>query len=131
MPTELRRLVFSNSQLRAALDNYKRVAPEIAPRGRIVSVSLMHDRPDPKVSVSYRDDSAGSDGDAALELEPKSVAAALVLYCMEFDVPVPRNARKKLTMMGDNICLEIVLRDAEEIDIGEIDPDALRIRNSP
>ncbi len=126
MPTELRRLVFSNSQLRAALDNYRRVSTGDIPRGRIVAVGLKHNRPDPKVMIAFRDEAKGED--RSVDIEPKTVAAALLVYCMEFDVPVPRSARKKLTMMGDNLCLEIILREAEEIEIGDIDPVALKIR---
>jgi hypothetical protein len=40
---------------------------------------------------------------------PEQVAAALIYYCRQRRIPLPRAGKKSLEIRGDNLCLKILL----------------------
>jgi len=103
MPTEVRRLVFSNTEFYAALDQYLSRTGASLPLGSIVKIhtDTAHDT----VTIDIRhSDSAQTD---AVNLPARQVGGALIGYCINNEIPLPRGFAKSLIIAGDNIALEM------------------------
>jgi hypothetical protein len=104
MPSELRRIVFSNDELRSALEDYLKGQKTPLPLGVITSVQLS-DAPQGTVFLYL---AGREDNDrASLALSPEKIAAALLRFCKRQRIPVPRRANKSLIVTGDNVALDI------------------------
>ena len=106
MPTEFRRIVFSNAELRQALDASRDPARVPVPEGQLQSVKFV-DETREKVIVSVLVVDCEADRVEKRSLPASFVAAALIKHCMAVRVPLPRGAQKSLAMSGDNIALEL------------------------
>lgn len=101
MPREMRMLVFSEDELRTALvDEWVRTARPM-PRMRVESVEL--DARDKAAILHFRT----QDGDVARQryVAPTEVAAALIRYCLQRSIPLPRYARKHLKIENGALAL--------------------------
>jgi hypothetical protein len=103
MPTETRRIVFSHPELRQALAAYLAEIGQPFPPGDLVSAAI-HDNGH-EVRVGIWNETA-DDVDEA-RIDGINVAAALLKYCFRNNIPIPRDAEKSLTMMDDNVALDI------------------------
>ena len=103
MPTELRRITFTNAELRIALDEYFALKKTPLPLGVILKVRLEN----AAHVLSIQMAGATDNDEAALVLTPEQVAAALLRYCKSTGIPVPKKASKSLAMSGDNLALDI------------------------
>ncbi len=101
MPSEFRRIVFGNAELRLAIDSYDKSS---LPPGQLQSVKFRDGARDQLV-LGLRAD--GSDDVTPVVLSTAIVAVSLIRYCISTRVPLPRDAQKALTMSGDNIALEL------------------------
>lgn len=131
MPSEVRRLVFSNNELSAALAHYGKMYDIHFPDGKIIKVTLAQEdsgggeRNWGDFSAQYNVE----DGNANLiitffnesNFEHKMfsvtsdfVSGALIQHCLDNNVPIPRRSRKKLDVTGFNACLDITI-DGDEI----------------
>jgi|SRR5579883_418478 hypothetical protein len=100
MPTEMRRIVFSGEELRAALDGH-RVRPERPlPPGVIAALRMEGD--------GLVIDIAGAETPpVSVSLKAAEVGAALVNYCRHCKIPVPKKATKSLALAGDRLALDV------------------------
>jgi hypothetical protein len=106
MPTEFRRIVFSNAELRQAIDASRDVKSVSVPDGPLQSVSFI-DETREKVLVSVLVADCELDRVEKRALPASFVAAALIRHCMAMHVPLPRFAQKSLVISGENIALEL------------------------
>lgn len=111
MPTEYRRVVFSNQELIQALVAYQSEDDQPVPAGDIVSVAIL-ESPASTVRITLLDTARNATFTA--DFAASHIAAALIRYCIEHRVPIPRNSRKSLRMLADNIALDIVFREPAE-----------------
>lgn len=114
MPTEYRRVVFPNHELRQALLDYHADGEQDMPPGDIVAVAIL-DSPANTVRVTLLDTAANATYTA--DFSASHIAAALIHFCSRNQVPIPRHSRKSLRLMGDNMSLDIVVRDRKLVDI--------------
>lgn len=114
MPTEYRRVVFPNQELREALIGYQGDGGQDMPPGDIVAVTLL-DSPANTVRITLVSTSEGASYTA--DYNAAHIAAALIRYCIEHKVPIPKHSRKSLRLMGDNLALDIVIRERNLMDI--------------
>jgi hypothetical protein len=100
MPNEYRRLVFSNDELRQALDAHLGSAA-LLPGGRLENLRFS-DRSDDQLIATF----AG--GAHALEtvLNISLVTAALIKQCLINGIPLPRRAQKWITLFADGVALD-------------------------
>jgi hypothetical protein len=106
MPTEFRRIVFTNAELRQALDASRDPVRVPVPEGQLQSVKFVDEtRENLIVSIHVMDCEA--DRVERRSLPASFVAAALIKHCMAIRVPLPRGAQKSLVISGDNIALEL------------------------
>src|ERR1700722_2932112 len=101
MPSEFRRIVFGNAELRQAIDSYDR---DSLPPGRVLSVKFRDDARDHLVLDLQEE---GSDAAASVVLATSIVAVSLIRHCISTHVPLPSGAQKALTMSSDNVALEL------------------------
>lgn len=103
MPTETRRILFSNAELYAALDEHLAKAGSRLPAGairRISSDGEFHR----VVKVDIRTNKGTGE---TLELHPEQIGAALISYCMTNQIPLPRGFSKSLVVVGDNVAIQV------------------------
>src|ERR1043166_2502669 len=104
MPTEFRRIVFSNAEFHEAIITYPGEGKTALGTGSVRSarfadenrdrlIVVMHDRP----SVEPQERT----------LPTPFVAAALLRYCIAKRIPIQRSAQKSITVSGDNIALDL------------------------
>lgn len=103
MPTEVRRLVFSNSEFYAALDQYLSRTGTSLPLGSIVQIRS--DSANESVAIDIHNNSGSYI--EAVNLSVRQVGGALISYCINNEIPLPRGFSKSLIISGDNIALEM------------------------
>jgi hypothetical protein len=104
VPTELRRIVFTNDELRQALDAHlMHQQAKNMPMGLVTSARLNADQT--KVVLGIYD--RRNDENHTIEIGANHVAAALLRYCFSNGVPLPKDAKKSITTSGDNVALDI------------------------
>jgi len=109
MPTEFRRLVFSNNELRDAIEGYIPKSGESLPTG---PVRECHVSEDLGVEVIIVIESEEDGTLRKFKMSTFFLSAALLEYCREHQVPIPRDANKYLEVVGDCLALRITLRSA-------------------
>ena len=114
MPTEFRRVVFPNQELRQALSEYDAPEREPMPAGDIVAVAIL-EKPAGTVQVTLLDTTQNVTFTA--NFTASHIAAALIRYCITHKVPIPKHSRKSLRLMGDNRALDIVVREGNLAEI--------------
>lgn len=105
MPSEVRQLLFQARELILAVTEYyhKRGLP--LPVGTASRISIAEAQP-----ISAILDIATDQGDTiGIEINAETLAAALILYCINRKIPLPADADKKLKrVQGDAIALVVV-----------------------
>lgn len=104
MPREDRRITFSNAELQEALVAHAMRTKTTLPNGKIVSLTPAPGL-DGEMTLTIFDDRSGKS--YGLTLQPELAAAALIYFCKKVGIPVPRRASKRLSIVGDNLCLQI------------------------
>jgi hypothetical protein len=104
MPTELRRIVFTNDELRQALSNQRVEGRPVIPFGQIQSANFLEESR-AELLIKIYDHSSDKHHEAVLS--STVVAAALMSYCIAQRVPLPRSARKSIAISGDNVALDL------------------------
>lgn len=111
MPTEIRRLIFTSTELALALSDFIRSGrPGIAP-GTVVHAELR----ETETGLSVFANTQGAGGQAGqVRFEEAMVCAALISWCMENKVPIARRARKGVSLMkdGNSVALDLKLQTA-------------------
>ena len=105
MPTENRTLAFSNQELAEALGAHSSITKQPFANGLVESVDFEQDpRPVFKITVQDRHIARKT----KVMLEPVHIAAALINYCRAKRVPLPRKAKKTLTVEHGRVVLNII-----------------------
>src|SRR5690349_16198772 len=104
MPTELRRIVFTNDELRHALAGQRVDGRPVIPFGQIQSARFIGDSRD-ELMLRIYDHTTDKHHEAVLS--STLIAAALMSYCITQRVPLPRSARKSIAISGDNVALDL------------------------
>lgn len=107
MPSELRQVVFQMSELQAAIRANTRNTKEKLPPGDIVAWRIIG-TPEAFIEFNLRDEITGQDNTATYS--EASVGAALLKYCMDHRIPVPRRAEKALKIVNGDVALVIVIK---------------------
>lgn len=109
MPSELRRIVFSNDELKTALSEHNRHAKEKLPVGAVQACEPLPDGGG-TVRLGIVNQSSGETQD--VELSPETVGAALVRYCIQHKIPLPKRAHKSIHVQGDKVILNVSIEAA-------------------
>lgn len=102
MPTDIRKLLFSGSELQAAvLDHCLRTKISV-PDAVIEGIDITADD-EAMVVLRFATDNPAHPSRVALSRD--HVAAALIRYCGDRGIPLPRHAQKVLRPDGDGLSL--------------------------
>lgn len=121
MPTEIRRLVFSNAELVDALRAYSETSNEKLPDGKVRKCTVVDDK---KTAVTLEIENRFTQEVYQVNLRHEFVGAALLGFCFNTGIPVPRDSEKSLQVSGDNIALTIVRKAGSRalVEIVKSDP---------
>ena len=107
MPTETRQLIFSDEELLDALTSHNRMAIDKLFIGRIVSCSVPPGEV-LTVRLTIRHETTNNDYDMTFGADV--IGAALIRYCLEINIPLPRRAQKRFGMINNcaaiSMCFE-------------------------
>ncbi len=104
MPEELRKILFSKEEVQAAVVDYCLRAKIRLPAENIEGLEVQAD-PEAMVVLKYADPGPGET--STVELSRDQVAAALIRYCSNIKVPLPRSAQKVLQPGNGGVSLLI------------------------
>jgi hypothetical protein len=104
MPSEFRRIMFTNNELIEAIHDHNQVSQDKLPRGMIVTCKPVAEA-DVAVRLELVDQCNGETHLAYLS--PTVVAAALLRYCMKRKIPIPKKAAKSIEVHDDTISLNV------------------------
>ncbi|HVO01021.1 MAG TPA: hypothetical protein VMT54_02410 [Candidatus Cybelea sp.] len=106
MPSETRRITFSSDELIQALIRLRRDARKPLPQSRIRGIKVENGEAGvPHVSIAL--DIEGE----SIELSPTEVAVALIKFCRQKKIPLPRRAEKSLAVDRGDIALVLHSED--------------------
>lgn len=102
MPREFRRLSFSADEVREAIVRFDRVARRLPRKSRIVRIDVV-DQPafGLRLGCVERDEALLQD----VALDAAEVGAALVLYCLDHGIPIPKASTRTVAAVKDGIAL--------------------------
>jgi len=105
MPTEMRRIVFSNEELMNAINFFNSPGVPKLPEGVITAVSV---DPDNKANIVLKFISYNRDEERNIVVSVANLGAVLISYCIKNKIPMSKKASKSLKIIGDNVSLELV-----------------------
>ncbi len=104
MPSEFRRIMFTNNELIEAIHDYNEIAQDKLPSGIILTCTPVSEA---EVAVRLEMVDQRSDETHVVELSPAMLGAALLRYCMKHRIPMSKAATKSIQMHGDEISLNL------------------------
>ena len=127
MPTEIRKIVFSNEELKKAIVLFSQRTTNKLPEGDLVSCKV---KSEDGITVRIQIRPLYSEGEKTIVLSGTFIGAALSNYCMDCKIPIPRNATKSLQVIGDNVALQINIQMAERKIFEVLDEKAAEVKKS-
>ena len=103
MPVDLRKVIFSNEEVQAALVNYCLRHDIKMPDTHITSIDV-HWEPELTTDMHFEPQENNGDG-KELSFSNEQLAAALILYCQVKGDPLPRESQKTLEPVADGVSL--------------------------
>jgi hypothetical protein len=107
MPSELRQVLFPKPELQSALRKYARTIRHRLPPGDIVECKV-EGGPDNFVALRLKDEITGEED--SVSFNEAFVGAALLRFCMDCQIPVPRKGEKALKVVNGDVALLISLK---------------------
>ncbi len=138
MPSEIRRMVFFHSELADALRDFGKNYDVEFPDGKVIKASLaskaeyeLHTQVSQpamplakeynvkqlsnSIIVTFFDEASFSH--KYFNLASDFISSALIHFCIQRKIPIPKAGRKKLDVTEFNICMDIVLDSDETANI--------------
>ncbi len=107
MPSEFRRIMFTNNELIEAIHDYNEISQYKLPPGIILTCTPVAEA---EVAVRLELVDQRSDGTHVVELSPEVLGAALLRYCMKHRIPMPKAATKSIQIHGNEISLNVEIK---------------------
>ncbi len=105
MATEIRQILFNDGELVRAVSDFRKKRGGALPAGQIRSIAL-RDRPQIGVDLTISPDRDAPG--VSVSLEGDELGAALVMYCINANIPLPATGvTKTLAMIDGRIALVI------------------------
>ena len=110
MPREIRKIILNDAEIMEAVMSYRRVTSDLLPPGDILNVRPSEDH---SISVEIEMKFGPNVRKDWFVLERDHLTEAMVRYCIENNILVPRQGTRKARPVDKAWVLEIRLRDAE------------------
>ena len=108
MPTELRRLTFSEREVMNAAASYAARTGRSVPQGKLRAV---RSGPEPEKNFLLDLDRTGASEDREVVLEADFLGAALIMHCIEHNIPIPRRAERSLKVRDGVLSLYLHIEE--------------------
>ena len=102
MPEEYRKLVFSEDELKQAVVDFCENKGTILPQDEIIKVELTG-LPDNPIRLQYS--TMAQSGTMEVSLSRDQFGAALIIYCRQRRIPIPRSGEKNVKINGSEVAL--------------------------
>ena len=99
MAKEFRCIIFSNQEVIAAFLKRKQRMRELLPSGSILGIEFSNSESGAKSVLRISEDSGNR---VNVEIKESEMAASLVEFCLERNIPMPRHSTKSLEANRDN-----------------------------
>ncbi len=109
MPVEIRRLLFTDDEFRAAVDELLAGGRAKLPRGRVVQMEITTE--DPLAAGLSIQTEHGQVERATLD--DAHAAAAVIAYCRKRSIPLPRSGSKSLRRTSKGIAFDVTLKESD------------------
>ena len=109
MSVEHRQIMFSRQEMLYAIIGFDATS-QLLPAGSIVDASIVER--DGRATVAVMVSPNGDDAPMEVTLTPTAACAAIIAYCGQQGIPLPRAATKRLTRCGDGLALQLDLNAA-------------------
>lgn len=111
MPLEQRQIVFSRTEVMEAMLAQLRRKGVPLPRGKVVGTTISGDaKSGPAFVVRVACEAvSGPDVMQDLQLAGSELAAALIAYCRDRGIPLPRNTAKRLDLVEGQLALGMTI----------------------
>jgi hypothetical protein len=113
VPSEIRHLLFHESEVVSALTEFHRRAKDPLPAGMVVRF-VLHDQPSVRVEIEIARDETGEKR-KGIVVEKERLAAALILHCKMKKIPLPASAIKVLRIVQNQLALVVTIGAAPEV----------------
>lgn len=107
MPTERRQIIFSLEEMADALRSSHRSKGRSLFSSDVVAVTVK----DTQVLVMLKGAGDGGRDPEEQTVEPSVVLDALVRYCLESNIPLPKAGRKQVLVSKSGVALLVILSD--------------------
>ncbi len=104
MPSEFRRVMFTNNEVIEAIHDYNEISQDKLPPGIILTCTPVSQA---EVAVRLEMVDQRSDETHVVELSPEVLGAALLSYCMKHRIPMPKSATKSIQIHGNEVSLNV------------------------
>jgi len=104
MPSEVRYVIFSKSELGTAIRQYFAKTGRSLPIGQTRQIRLTVEV---GVTASLEIVEDRNDRVHQIFIDTDQIVSALILYCKDAEVPLPLHSTKVLQIVGSNVCLFI------------------------
>lgn len=104
MPTEIRRIVFSNAELLLALMAQNKSGQDSKMPAGAITACMVKDEADGIVHVQMLSENGEP---ATYSVRHAEVGAALLRFCRDAKIPIPKRGKKSLKVVGEDIALYI------------------------
>ena len=102
MPLDVRKISFSQDEVVWAILELSHTNIALLTPGKIVGIAF-GDMPDVTVTLTIRKNPAAPA--TTVTLPSVAIAAALILYCVNRNIPLPARVAKRIERLGDGVCL--------------------------
>ena len=104
MPTEIRKVVFSEEEIVKAILSQNHHSRRKLPPGDIVKIKA-NGGSEPNLELTVFDPEA--EKPKTINLGAPYLAAAMLRFCFENKIPIPRHADKSVEILGSSVALSI------------------------
>ena len=104
--TEIRQLIFARDTLLDAILHSERASNGWLGRAAVHGIAV---RAGENISVVVKAEREGQRNWVEVEFGAAQIAAAMMRYCRELHIPLPRRSQKSLEVQGDNVCLKMTV----------------------
>ncbi len=104
MPTEIRKIIFTKAEIQAAAVDHCHHNRITMPNANIGDV-VVHEDDEATVVLTFTTSNPAHPNEVKLDRE--NAAAALIRFCRDLGIPLPRRGRKILKHEGDSLALMV------------------------
>ena len=123
MPIEFRRIVLDDDELILALRAFRRVRKELLPQGEILDVKPADDG---GITIRVESPMPADDNVTTVTLPTKYLVSAMVRFCIENNIVIPRQGKRSAGHTTKGWALEMLLTGAELEHTGLVADDGVQ-----